>query len=145
MEGLLKFPCPVCGEKDVIPAVATRGDFKECSCPTCGRFDITGAAQSVVTRWGNEWRADLRDLTEQWRLRAGLSAFIRQANKSGTTPTLTGNMDLSGIADSYCHTSVATKLRRVMEQYEELTREPGQWVRMDTEHDYPLCDAALQA
>jgi hypothetical protein len=127
------FPCPLCEEPDVVPLVG-QGDYKDCKCPTCGTFRLTGSMLAWLREWGSGDR----------RLRAGLSAYIRQRNKVGETPVLTTTFNAREIAESYCHTVVHTKLRRVMERYEELTHAPGAWVELDTKHDYPLFDAASQ-
>src|SRR5690348_9208438 len=104
MDGLPTFPCPVCGtEKDVLSLVNQRGDFRTCTCSICGKFEINGTTVSILTGWGSD----------RIRLRAGLSAFIRQSNKSGITPQLTEYSKLAEIGDSCCHTSVPAKLRRV--------------------------------
>jgi hypothetical protein len=131
--GLPMFPCPVCDiSPDVLPMVAESGEFRSCDCPICGRFRIDAAMMETLKGWSGGKR----------RLRAGLSSYIRRCNTAGETPRITWSIRASDIAESYCHTSVHTKLRRVMEKYEESTPEPGAFVGLDTEHDYPLFDAA---
>jgi hypothetical protein len=131
-DGLPKFPCVVCDAPDVLPLAASGGDYKDCKCPTCGQFRITGTMESVLKSWG----ADKR------RLRAGVSAYIRQSNRSGVSPTITWSNDFERMAESFCHTSVSAKLRRVMQHYDEMTTAPGDFLKVDIEHDYPLFDAA---
>lgn len=142
MDGPPRFPCPVCEiGRDVLTIVAERNGFHACSCPICGRFEINQPAIFLLGSWPKPtWVPGEKNPKE--RLRAGLSAFVRQRNKSGMTPQLTEHSKLAEIADSYCHTSVAAKLPRVLERFEELTSRPGEWILLDYDHDYPLFDAA---
>lgn len=129
LPGLQVFPCPVCGLDDVLPMA---GELRRCACQRCGTFEITGTTVATLGDWA----------TDKPRLRAGLSAYLRQTGLQGIVPRLTTELDLTRIADSYCRTSFQTKLRRVMERYEELTSEPGDLVLLNDDLDYPLFDAA---
>ena len=129
LQGVQPFPCPVCGLNDVLPIA---GELRRCLCRRCGTFEITGTMVATVIDWA----------PDKPRLRAGLSAYLRQTGRQGIVPRLTSDLDLTRIADSYCHTSFQTKLRRVMERYEELTSEAGDLVLSNVDLDYPLFDAA---
>jgi hypothetical protein len=72
---------------------------------------------------------------------AGLSAHIRQWNFAGESPVwLTTSWDT--FAASHLHTSVTTKLRRVLEHLADLTRQPDDGVEINGSLDYPVFDAA---
>src|SRR5262245_52421714 len=100
------YPCPVCQTADVLPIVNDQGDSRTCPCPTCGPFVISGTMLGIF----------LEDWTKnRLRLRAGLSAYIRQQNKLGEKPRFASHVKLAQLAEGHCHTSVETKLRRVLE------------------------------
>jgi nucleoside 2-deoxyribosyltransferase len=99
-------------------------------CATCGKYEAGHILAIAV----------LKGLDAKDRRRAGLSAYVREANKQGATPQLTAD-NWEGFAEGYLHASVSTKLRRVLERARELTTRAGQGVQIYQGLDYPLFHA----
>jgi len=115
--------CPICRRqlnKDSQPKL------RMYSCAVCGEYFLDWKAE-----------ADIRSLPADDRRLAGLSAYIRDANRVGEEPELAGSSWLRA-ADSYLHASVATKLRRVLDRAGQLTTRAGQPVPIYEALDYPL-------
>jgi len=114
--------CVVCRQPLSVETYARRETF---NCSVCGEYQLVWRAVAVI----GALPADDRRL-------AGLSAYIRDANKRGEIPELT-TQTWERAADTYLHASVATKLRRVLERAGELSSYAGSLVEIG-ERDYPL-------
>ena len=93
-------------------------------CGICGEYHMVWKAGAIIA-----------DLPLDDRRLAALSAYVRDANKLGETPTLT-TQNWVGAAESYVHASVGTKLRRVLELAGQRTPAMGASVRIYP-GDYP--------
>ena len=123
--------CPIC--RDVAQSAPSdsgkmRSMFK---CRTCGTYEVTipeGSETVMAVKQGD-------------RRLAGLSAYIRGANKRGEMPVLSSD-NWESLARGHLHTSVNEKLRRLLDHFGDLTSRPGEKIEVDGSHDYPLLDAA---
>jgi hypothetical protein len=123
--------CPIC-EANSLPQEKT-GDNVGVFCPRCGNFRMSCTAHALLRA---NW-------PQKDRRRAALSAHVRQSIEQGSEVVELNDFELfDRLADAHRHTSVSTKLRRVMERYEAETAEPGQYVELTLDSDYPLFDAA---
>lgn len=122
--------CPICNA----PADSTQiiSDLHRFDCRVCGRFQITGTEIALL----NASKPDRR-------IRAGLSAYVRQANRRGETPSdLIFNKDWRALAEAQLASTVGTKSRKLLEYYAEKSggRLATNLTDISTHHDYPLFD-----
>jgi nucleoside 2-deoxyribosyltransferase len=99
-------------------------------CAVCGKFEA--AHLFMITQ--------LKQLAPDDRRRAGLSAYVREANRAEDTPRLTDE-NWRGHADAYVHSSVGAKLRRLLELAAQRTTRAGEPIMIYQALDYPLVHA----
>ena len=122
--------CPLCRESAESQQLVS--DLHSFSCKTCGSFKLTGSELAIVTT------ARLSD-----RVQAGLSAYVRQANRCGETPFLwIQNRDWKTLAEAQLASTVATKLRKLLEHVSEKGGRLGAKVEIDSAHDSAAATSA---
>ena len=68
---------------------------KRFECPICGTFEVTGIT-----------RAFLKSVSPEKRWLAGLSAYIRAANKLDEVPPFISTTDFEALAETHLNTAV---------------------------------------
>jgi hypothetical protein len=120
--------CPIC-LKNFRNANRLPGkDADRISCQLCGTYDISRSA-----------RASLRG--DQSQMLPYLSAFTRQTYEfDGRIVQL--DQDWQAFAEVHQRTSVHRRAEKLLRLIENRTKQPGEFVTVDTDWDYPLVDAA---
>src|SRR5579872_4880979 len=121
--------CPICRQPSDTLSLTDPAVHHGIGCQRCGRYGLTFRATVALTC-----------LNPTDRRLPALAAYIRGANKMNDIPTLHAQ-EWKVLASGHLHTSVATKLRLVLEHVAALSRRPGESVAIDGAVDYPLFDA----
>ena len=123
--------CPICRQlSDPLALSAPMASRHGFACARCGRYEATIPTVMALTR-----------LDPADRRMAALAAYIRATNEMNVVPILKSD-DWEALAAGHLHTSVATKLRKVLERAAKLSSRPGEGIEINGARDYPLFDAA---
>jgi hypothetical protein len=102
-------------------------DASRISCQLCGTYEISGTARATL-------RGEHADLVPY------LSAYTRQSWEfEGRAVQLVSNWP--PLAEVHQHTSVHQRAEKLLRAIEKRTRQPGEFISVNTELDYPLIDA----
>ena len=117
--------CPICGKN--FSRAEPIGDAYRVSCGLCGTYEVSGTA----------W-ATLRG--EHAALLPYLSAHTRQTQEfEGRIVQVFSNWP--SLAEVHQHTSVHQRAEKLLRVIELRTKQPGEFVTIDRDGDYPLIDA----
>jgi hypothetical protein len=120
--------CPICGKNFRSAGRLGTSDAHRVSCQLCGDYDISSAM-----------RADLRSTTTP-ELLPFLAAHTRQAFEFEGKPIRIDN-DWAVHAETHRHTSVHQRAHKLLRLIESRAKQPGEYVKIESEWDYPLVDA----
>ena len=119
--------CPICEMNyERYNRLGTRDAYRV-TCPRCGTYDISGTA--LVTMKG-----------EHTDLLPYLSAHTRQSFEFGGR-IVPLSSTWPALAEAHKHTSVQQRAEKLLRVIESRTRQPGEYVNVNLDLDYPLVDA----
>jgi len=121
------YKCPICGRNFESANRLGMRDASRISCQLCGTYEISGTARATL-------RGEHADLVPY------LSAYTRQSWEfEGRAVQLVSNWP--PLAEVHQHTSVHQRAEKLLRAIEKRTRQPGEFISVNTELDYPLIDA----
>src|SRR5690348_15428762 len=119
--------CPICLKNFQNADRLSGRDAYRITCQLCGTYEISGIALTAL-------RGD------RSQLHPYLSAFTRQSDVfDGRIVQL--NQNWLPLAEVHQRTSVHQRAEKLLRLIEYRTKQPGEFVTIDTDWDYPLVDA----